>query len=85
MANFLVHGDLVLFDTRNNSKRLLPNHIYAFSMPTGLIIRRVLVRPDGRVLLTADNHDKQRFPDIEYSAEDATHLHIIGRFFLLKR
>jgi transcriptional regulator with XRE-family HTH domain len=83
MANFLIHGDLVLFDT--SDKRLLTNHIYAFEMPTGLAIRRAVIRSNGRVLLTFDNQDKQLYPDEEYSTEEVDALNVIGRFFLLKR
>jgi phage repressor protein C with HTH and peptisase S24 domain len=83
MANFLVHGDLVLFDT--SDKRLHTNHIYAFQMATGLVIKRVIIRSNGRVILTCDNHDKQLYPDEDYSPDEVPTLEIIGRFFLLKR
>ena len=83
MANFLVHGDLVLFDT--SDKRLLTNQIYAFEMPTGLAIRRAVIRSNGRVLLTFDNPDKQLYPDEELDQDEVTNLNIVGRFFLLKR
>jgi phage repressor protein C with HTH and peptisase S24 domain len=80
MANFLVHGDLVLFDTSNT--RLLTNNIYAFETPTGLLIKRVLLRSNGRIVLTSDNPDKQRYPDEDLAPEDVK---VIGRFFLLRR
>jgi phage repressor protein C with HTH and peptisase S24 domain len=83
MANFLVHGDLVLFDT--SDKQLHTNQIYAFQMKTGLAIKRAIIRSNGRVILTSDNQDKQLYPDEEYTPDEARELEVIGKFFLLKR
>jgi phage repressor protein C with HTH and peptisase S24 domain len=83
MANFIVHGDLVLINTSDN-ERLLSNEIYAFETGAGLTLRRVLLRANGNVLLTADNPDKHHFPDEDYTAEEAATLQTIGRFFQRK-
>jgi transcriptional regulator with XRE-family HTH domain len=79
MANFIVHGDTVLVTTAHRD-RLLPGVIYAISTPTGYQLRRFLRRSDGRLILSFDNPDKHRYPDEEYSAEQAANIEIFGRF-----
>lgn len=78
-ANFIVHGDTVLFRT-SQCDRLESGLIYALDTPDGPRIKRVHRRSDGHVILSCDNPDKIRYPDEEYTAEGAENLKVIGKY-----
>jgi phage repressor protein C with HTH and peptisase S24 domain len=78
-ANFIVHGDTVLFRT-SQCERLESGLIYALDTPDGPRIKRVHRRSDGHVILSCDNPDKVRYPDEDYTAEAAENLRPLGRY-----
>jgi transcriptional regulator with XRE-family HTH domain len=80
MANFITHGDLLVFDC--SISELRTGDIYAIDTPDGMRVKRVHRRVDGSVVLASDNPDKTRYPDESYSAEQAEQLSIKGRFVL---
>jgi phage repressor protein C with HTH and peptisase S24 domain len=80
MANFIVHGDTILFTTESDDDRLESGRIYAFETQDGPRVRRVQRRADGTILLTFDNPDKIRYPDEQYSPEAARNLVRAGVF-----
>jgi phage repressor protein C with HTH and peptisase S24 domain len=80
MANYIMHGDVLFFDTA--CYELQDGSIYLLDTPDGLRVKRVSRRADGRVALRSDNADKVRFPDEDYSAEQASQLTIKGRLVL---
>lgn len=78
MSPYIVHGDILFFDTSNADFR--DGGIYLIDTLDGLRVKRVNRRADGRIILRSDNPDKARFPDEEYSAEQAPSLSVKGRF-----
>ncbi len=78
MSPFIVHGDIMFFDTSISDFR--DGGIYLIDTPDGLRVKRVNRRADGRVILRSDSPDKVRFPDEEYTQEQAPHLAVKGRF-----
>jgi transcriptional regulator with XRE-family HTH domain len=79
MANYIVHGDTVFFST-SHCERLIPGHIYAINAPTGVQIRRMIQRSDGHVILSFDHPDKVRYPNEDFTPEQAENISIFGRF-----
>lgn len=80
MANFIVHCDVLLFDTAVSDFK--DGGIYLIDTPDGLRVKRINRRADGRVVLRSDNPDKTRYPDEDYTVEQAPLLAIKGRFVL---
>lgn len=78
MANFIVDGDIVIFTTNFSDVR--SGEIYVVDTPDGLRIKRLHKRVDGTVVLSSDNPDKIRYPDEYYTAEQASHISIMGKF-----
>lgn len=78
MSNFIVHGDIVYVNT--TIQYLKSGDIYLIDTPDGLRVKRVHRRADGSVILSSDNPDKTIYPDELYSASDAEHITIKGRF-----
>ncbi|MFZ6743672.1 S24 family peptidase [Undibacterium sp. JH2W] len=78
MANFIVDGDIVIFDT--SKTRPVNDRIFAIEHPDGLRIKRLRRQPGGAWILESDNPDKQRYPDEEIHAELAASMKIYGQF-----
>ncbi len=78
MANFIVHGDIVYFNSVVSHLR--SGEIYLIDTPDGLRVKRVHKRADGTVLLCSDNQDKTIYPDEFYTASEAERITIKGRF-----
>lgn len=78
MANYISHGDILFFDTA--IYELQDGGIYLLDTPDGLRVKRVSRRVDGRVALRSDSMDKTRFPDEDYTPEQAAMLTIKGKF-----
>lgn len=79
MANFIVHGDTVLFNTTLRS-RIESGQIYALETPDGPVIRRVHRKTDGTLVLSFDSVDKTRYPDEQFTAEKAEALVCLGQY-----
>jgi phage repressor protein C with HTH and peptisase S24 domain len=80
MAPYISRGDLVVYDTGVQSFN--GGGVYVLNTPDGLRIKRMHRCPDGRLLLTTDNPDKNRYPDDEVTAEMAATLPIAGKLSL---
>lgn len=80
MASYIMHGDIIVFDT--GIADFQESGIYLLDTPDGLRVKRVSRRADGRVVLRSDSPDKTRFPDEEYSAEEAPLLTVKAKFVL---
>jgi len=78
MADYIVDGDIVIFDTSKTS--LVTGKIFAIDTPDGLRIKRVHKKADGSVILASDNSNKTHFPDEEYRQEEANRLVVKGVF-----
>lgn len=78
MANFIVDGDIVIFDQSKTTP--VSGQIFAIAHPDGLKIKRLNRKIDGTWVLQSDNTDKQRYPDEEISSKDQHHLKIHGQF-----
>lgn len=78
MADFIVDGDIVIF--KKGYSALVSGKIYVLDTPDGLRIKRVHKRSDGTIILSSDNDNKRRYPDEEYSPEQASLLQIKGTF-----
>lgn len=78
MANFIVDGDIVIFDT--SKTRPVNDKIFAIEHPDGLKIKRLRRKAGGTWILESDNPDKRRYPDEEINAEQATLMKIYGQF-----
>jgi phage repressor protein C with HTH and peptisase S24 domain len=80
MAPFISDGDIVVFDTL---VVMFPHSgVFLFETVDGLRIMRTHVRATGRIALTRDNQDKNRYPDEVLSADDAKRLKVKGRLVL---
>jgi phage repressor protein C with HTH and peptisase S24 domain len=80
MSNYIMHGDIIMFDM--NVEDLQESGVYLLDTPEGLRVKRVNRRADGKVLLRSDSIDKMRYPDEEYSPDEAQHLIIKGKFVM---
>lgn len=80
MASYIMHGDIILFDM--NVADFQDSGIYLLDTPDGLRVKRVSRRADGRIILRSDSTDKVRYPDEEYSAEQAPSLVVKGKFVM---
>lgn len=78
MENFIVDGDLLIFDTHMDHLR--PRSIYLIETPDGLRVKRVNRRIDGQIILSSDNPNKSRYPDEIYTQDQASELNVKGRF-----
>lgn len=78
MADFIVDGDIVIFNSAITT--LGSNQIYAIDTYDGLRIKRVHKRSDGTVVLASDNLNKSKFPDEAYSPDQAQSLQVKGKF-----
>lgn len=79
MADFIVDGDIVFF--KKGVSDIVSGHIYVIDTPDGWRIKRVHKRSDGTIVLSSDNDNKRRYPDEEYSQEQAANLMFKGSFF----
>ncbi len=70
-------GDVVLIDTAD--KTLKDGEVYALQTPDGTRIKRVIMLTDGRIRLASDNPDKARFPNEDFTPEEASRLVVIGK------
>lgn len=78
MANFIVDGDIVIFNTSRRTPR--SGQIFLIEHPDGLRIKRLRREIDGTWVLESDNSDKRRYPDERIGPEDAHLLSIRGEF-----
>jgi hypothetical protein len=78
MANFIVDGDIVIFNRRRTIPR--SGQIYLIQHPDGLRIKRLRREIDGSWVLESDNPDKRRFPDERIHPDQAHLLVILGEF-----
>lgn len=78
MKDFIVDGDIVLFDRSNT--RPASNAIFAIEHPEGTRIKRIRIDYDGSIVLSSDNPDKTHFPDDRVPATQAEQLRILGAF-----
>jgi phage repressor protein C with HTH and peptisase S24 domain len=74
MADTIQSGDLMLVDT--SVPQLRGDGIYAIAIGETLLVKRVVVRLDGGVLLKSDN---PRYDPIEVPKRDLATLRIVGR------
>jgi phage repressor protein C with HTH and peptisase S24 domain len=80
MSNFIITGDILVFDT--GVRAISDGSVYLIDTPDGPRVKRINRRADGRVVLRNDNQDKGRYPDEEYTAEQARNLSIKGKLVL---
>lgn len=80
MAPFITHGDIMLFDTSITDFQ--DGNIYLIDTFDGLRVKRVHRRADGRVILRSDNPDRSRYPDEEYTPDQAATLAVKAKFVL---
>lgn len=80
MASYIMHGDILVFDT--SVRDFEESGIYLLDTPDGLRVKRVSRRTGGRIVLRSDNPDKARYPDEEYSQDEAAELTVKGKFVL---
>ena len=78
MANFIVDGDIVIFDKTKTTPR--SGQIFLIEHPDGLRIKRLRREIDGAWVLESDNPDKRRYPDERVTAEQAELLRLKGQF-----
>jgi transcriptional regulator with XRE-family HTH domain len=78
MADFIVDGDIVIFDTSKRTPR--SGRIFLIDHPDGLRIKRLRRDIDGSWMLESSNPDKRRFPDERIAPEQADLLTIRGEF-----
>lgn len=80
MSNFIMTGDILVFNT--GARAISDGNVYLIDTPDGPRMKRINRRADGRVVLRNDNQDKGRYPDEEYTAEQAQSLSIKGKLVL---
>jgi len=80
MSNFIMTGDILVFDT--GARAISDGNVYLIDTPDGPRMKRINRRADGRVVLRNNNQDKGRYPDEEYTAEQAQSLSIKGKLVL---
>lgn len=78
MAEFIVDGDIVIFNRRRIEPR--SGSIFLVEHPDGLKIKRLRREIDGSWILESTNPDKRRYPDERITAEQADLLRIRGEF-----
>jgi SOS-response transcriptional repressor LexA len=78
MADFIVDGDIVIFDTSKHVPR--SGRIFLIDHPDGLRIKRLRRDIDGSWVLESNNQDKRRFPDERIAPDHADLLTIRGEF-----
>lgn len=78
MADFIVDGDIVLFNKRKTTPK--SGQIFLIDHPDGLKIKRLRRDIDGSWILESNNSDKRRFPDERIAPEQADLLKILGEF-----
>lgn len=78
-ANFIVDGDIALFDTRRKEPR--SGKLFLIEHPDGLRIKQLRRLVDGSWILECLNPDKIQFPDETIHPSQAEHLRIVGEFF----
>jgi phage repressor protein C with HTH and peptisase S24 domain len=80
MAPYITHGDIILFDSGVTDFQ--DGGIYVLDTPDGLRIKRVHRRADGRVILRSDSQDKTRYPDEDYTPDQAESLVVKGKYVM---
>lgn len=80
MAPYIAHEDIILFDT--GITHFQDGLIYLLDTLDGLRVKRVNRRVDGQVILRSDSPDRIRYPDENYTAEQAEGLTVKGRFVM---
>lgn len=78
MAEFIVDGDIVIFDTSKTEPR--SGQIFLIEHPDGLRIKRLRREMDGAWVLESLNVDKRRYPDERIAPDQAEMLRIRGQF-----
>lgn len=78
MADFIVDGDIVIFDRRKVEP--VSGKIFLVGHPDGLKIKRLRRGIDGSWILESMNPDKSRYPDERIGPDQAEHLQIHGGF-----
>lgn len=78
MADFIVHGDIVIFDLSKTAPR--SGKIFAFDQGGRTRIRQLWVHGDGSWLLESRNADKQLYPDLHVPPGDTATAFIVGEF-----
>lgn len=78
MAEFIVDGDIVIFDKRRTD--LKSGSIYLIDHPDGLKIKRVRREFDSSWVLESMNSDKRRYPDERITVDQVDHLRVRGQF-----
>lgn len=78
MAEFIVDGDIVIFDRTKTTPR--SGAIFLVEHPDGLKIKRLRREFDGSWVLESTNPDKRRYPDERISESSAELLRIRGEF-----
>ena len=78
MADFIVDGDIVIFDR----SKVVPKSgvIFLIDHPDGLKIKRLRRDIDGSWILESGNPDKRRYPDERIGPEHAELLKVLGQF-----
>lgn len=78
MAEFIVDGDIVIFDTSKTTPR--SGCIFLIEHPDGLRIKRLRREIDGTWVLESTNPDKRTYPDERISPHENELLKIVGEF-----
>ncbi|KAF7958233.1 hypothetical protein AWV80_01295 [Cupriavidus sp. UYMU48A] len=78
-ANFIVDGDIALFDTRQREPR--SGKLFLIDHPDGLRIKQLRRLVDGSWIMESLNPDKVQYPDETVLPSQAEHLRIMGEFF----
>lgn len=78
MSNFIVDGDIVIFDTSKTELR--SGKIFLVEHPDGMRIKQVHRNVDGSWVLQSLHPDKQRFPDERITEDQGFHLKVHGQF-----
>lgn len=77
MANYIVHGDMLIFDT--SKKQPVSGEVFLINHPDGERVKRLRREISGTWILESDNPDKKRYPDEKITPEQGELLHIIGQ------
>ena len=78
MADFIVDGDIVIFDRSKIEPK--SGKIFLIDHPDGLRIKQLRRQIDGSWLLESRNPDKRQFPDEVIQPSHADLLKIAGEF-----
>ena len=78
MADFIVDGDIVIFDKRKTEPR--SGKIFLIEHPDGMRIRQLRRNIDASWILENRNPDKRQYPDETLAASQSELLKIIGEF-----